>query len=133
MSRAAHADLDISDTETRVMEGAVLQLGGLDEAQAVLVVEMAKLQARGHGETEDYLVTREFARFATDAQKRAVLRCCFLVAAADDSISAEEASVVNEIAFELDVERQALNEVRDEFVDRLSAIQSMPRQDKPAS
>jgi hypothetical protein len=46
MSRAAQADLHISDEETQVMERAVIELGGLDEAQAVLVVQMAKLQAR---------------------------------------------------------------------------------------
>ncbi|HVL54349.1 MAG TPA: hypothetical protein VM344_08835, partial [Vitreimonas sp.] len=61
MSRAAHADLDISDAETRAMERFVTELGHIDEAEAVLVVEMAKLQARHHGATEDYLVTREFA------------------------------------------------------------------------
>jgi uncharacterized tellurite resistance protein B-like protein len=127
MSRAAEADLSISDEETRVMERFVVELGGLDEAQAVLVVQMAKLQARTHGATEDYLVTREFARIATEEQKLAVLRCCFAVAAADESITSDEASVVNEIARELDVERPKLNAVREEFVERFSAIQELRR------
>src|SRR5919201_2605402 len=129
MSRAAQADLEISEAETRVMEQAVLELGGLDEAQAVLVVQLAKLQARNQGETEDYVVTREVARIATEEQKLAFLRCCFLVAVADGSVSAEEASVVNEIARELDVSREQLNQVRVEFVERFSAIQSMPRRE----
>jgi hypothetical protein len=85
-----------------------------------LVVQMAKLQARVHGGTEDFLVTREFARLATEEQKLAVLRCCFLVGAADESISSEEASVVNQIARELDVERAKLNAVREEFVERFA-------------
>lgn len=131
MSRAAHADLHISDEETRVMEQAVVELGGLDEAQAILVVEMAKLQARVHGATEDFLVTREFKRIASDEQKLAVLRCCFLVGAADDSISSEEASVVNQIARELDVSRTDLNAVRAEFVERMSAIQALRRRSAP--
>ncbi|MDQ6794178.1 MAG: TerB family tellurite resistance protein [Chloroflexota bacterium] len=105
MSRAAQADLDISAEETAVMERSVVELGGIDEAQAVLVVEMAKLQARMQGATEDFLVTREFARIATEEQRLAVLRCCFAVSAADNSISATEASVVNEIARELDLTR----------------------------
>src|SRR6266550_6882547 len=42
MSRAAEADFDISDAETKVMERYVVELGGIDEAQAVLVVQMAK-------------------------------------------------------------------------------------------
>jgi uncharacterized tellurite resistance protein B-like protein len=130
MSRAAHADMDISDAETTAMERAVLELGELDEAQAVLVVQIAKLQARSHGETEDFVVTREFGRLATLDQKLALLRCCFLVAVADGSISADEAAVVNEIARELDVTRPDLNKVREEFVERFSAIQLMRRRDE---
>jgi uncharacterized tellurite resistance protein B-like protein len=109
------------------MERAVIELGGLDEAQAVLVVQMAKLQARVHGGTEDFLVTREFAKLASEEQKLAVLRCCFLVGAADASISSDEASVVNQIARELDVERSKLNAVREEFVERFALIQEMRR------
>ncbi|MDQ2964631.1 MAG: TerB family tellurite resistance protein [Chloroflexota bacterium] len=127
MSRAANADLEISDAETAAMERYVVELGGLDEAQAVVVVQMAKLQARLHGATEDFLVTREFARIATEEQKLALLRCCFAVGAADDSISADEASVANEIARELDLSREQLNAVRAEFVERLSAIQALRR------
>jgi uncharacterized tellurite resistance protein B-like protein len=127
MSRAAHADLDISEVETTAMEQFISQLGGLDEAQAVLVVQMAKIDSRLHGSTEDFLVTREFARIATRDQKLAVLRCCFAVSAADESISAEEATAVNQIARELDVIREDLNAVRAEFVERLSAIQALRR------
>jgi uncharacterized tellurite resistance protein B-like protein len=125
MSRAAEADFDISDAETRAMEKYVVDLGGIDEAQAVLVVQMAKLQARTQGQTEDFVVTREFAELATEEQKLALLRCCFAVSAADESISAVEASVVNEIARELDVSREQLNAVREEFHDRISAIQAL--------
>ena len=132
MSRAAHADLHISDDETAAMERHVVELGGLDEGQAVIVVEMAKLQARLHGATEDFLVTREFARIATTEQKLALLRCCFAVGAADESISAQEASVVNEIARELDLSREQLNAVRAEFVERLSAIQALRQLNRDA-
>jgi uncharacterized tellurite resistance protein B-like protein len=127
MSRAAHADLDISDVETRAMERYAVELGGIDEAQAVLVVEMAKLQARHHGATEDFLVTREFGRHSTLEQKLALLRCCFAVGAADDTINPEEAGVVNQIARELDVSREDLNAVRTEFHENLSAIQAIRR------
>jgi uncharacterized tellurite resistance protein B-like protein len=127
MSRAAQADLEISEAETRLMESALVEQGGLDEAQAVLVVEMAKLESRRYGATADYLVTREFARLATLEEKLAVLRCCFLVSAADQSISAEEASVVNEIARELHVDPNQLNQVRQEFVEQISAIQALRR------
>lgn len=133
MSRAAHADLHATDEETALMERIVAEVGGLDEAQAVLVVEMAHLQAGLHGATEDYLVTREFARIASREQKLNVLRSCFAIAAESGSISAEESSVINQIARELHVERDDLNAVRDEFVERFSAIQEMRRLQRRAT
>ena len=125
MSRAAHADLEISDAETALMESALVGQGGLDQAQAVLVVEMAKLESRRNGATADFLVTREFARLATLDEKLAVLHCCFVVSSGDGSISSVEASVVNQIARELDVELNLLNQVRAQFVEQISAIQRL--------
>ncbi|MBA3876732.1 MAG: hypothetical protein C0498_07325 [Anaerolinea sp.] len=127
LARAAHADLDISDGESTVMESALVELGGLDEAQALLVVEMAKLQSRAKFGTEDYLVTREFAGFATEEEKLAVLRGCFAVGAADDEISNDEAQTVNQIAKELGIDRPSLNAVREAYVDRFAAIRAARR------
>jgi len=127
MSRAANADFDISTDETTLMERFAVELGGLDEAQAVLVVEMAKLQARTQGSTEDFVVTREFRSISTPEQRLALVRCCFAIEAADGSITAEEASAVNEIARELDVERDEVNRIRAEFHEQLSAVQALRR------
>ena len=127
MSRAANADFDISTDETTLMERFAVELGGLDEAQAVLVVEMAKLQARTQGSTEDFVVTREFRSISTPEQRLALVRCCFAIEAADGSITAEEASAVNEIARELDVERDNVNRIRAEFHEQLSAVQALRR------
>ncbi len=127
MSRAANADLAISDEETAAMERLVIEQGGLDDAQAILVVEMAKIQARTEGDTEDYMVTREFKSISTPEQRRALVRCCFAVEAADGTINAEEASIANEIARELDLERDEVNAIRDEFHEQLSAVQAARR------
>jgi uncharacterized tellurite resistance protein B-like protein len=127
MSRAAQADLDISDAETALMERFAVKYGGLDEAQAVLVVQMAKIQARTQGQTEDFVVTREFRDISTMDQRIAVIRCCFAIGAADGTITAEEAGVVNEIARELDVEPKAVNAVRAEYHEQLSAVQALRR------
>ena len=127
MSRAANADFDISTDETTLMERFAVESGGLDDAQAVLVVEMAKIQARSQGGTEDFVVTREFRSISTPEQRRALVRCCFAVAATDGTIVAEEASVVNEIARELDLEPHEVNVLRDEYHDQLSAVQAVRR------
>lgn len=127
MSRAANADLEISDDETALMERFCVEYGGLDSAQAVLVVQMAKLQARVNGGTEDFVVTREFRSISTPAQRLALLRCCFAIGAADGTISAPEAGTINEIARELDLEPADINAVRSEFHEQLSAVQALRR------
>jgi uncharacterized tellurite resistance protein B-like protein len=111
--------MEISDVETRAMETALVA-SGLDEPQAVLVAEMAKLQERATGETSDYLVTREFREASALEQRIAVLRACWQVAAAD-AVSGMESSVLDEIANELGIERDQAAAVRAEFADRISA------------
>jgi uncharacterized tellurite resistance protein B-like protein len=133
MSRAANADLDNSAEETALMEQFAVQYGGLDSAQAVLVVEMAKIQARSHGGTEDFVVTREFRSISTPAQRLSLLRCCFAVGAVDGTISAPEAGTINEIARELDLELNDVNAVRSEFHEQLSAVQALRRAGAPGS
>ena len=104
LARAANADMDISAEETAEIEAAIQRDGVVDEPTAVLVTEMAKLQARTVGGTEDFVVTREFRNLATESQRLDVLRACFAIGAASGTISAEENVVVNEIAREFDLD-----------------------------
>lgn len=101
LSRVAHADSKVCVHETEAMREIVQKLGHLPEAQALLVVEIAKNQARLFGGTENYLVTREFREIATAEQRLELLDCLFGVAAADGSISAIEESQAGQIAKEL--------------------------------
>lgn len=125
LSRAAEADMRISDAETAEMERLVVTYGHLTEAQAIIVVEIAKTQARLNGGTEDFLVTREFTRTATLEQRLDLMRCCFLVGAADQSISAAESSVLSEIANELNLDDSQIAAIRGEFTDQFAAVQAM--------
>ena len=127
LARAAHADLDISAEETDVIERELQAHGAIDEATAVLVTEMAKLQARTVGGTEDYVVTREFAALANEQQRIDVLRACFAVGAASGSISAEESAELNQIGKELGLDPAVVNTVRAEFHERLSSVQAVRR------
>ncbi|HJQ85026.1 MAG TPA: TerB family tellurite resistance protein [Candidatus Binatia bacterium] len=103
LGRVAHADRETTAEETGVMERLVMQ-HGLPEEQAVLVVQIAKSQNLLLGATEDYLVTREFAREATREQKLALLACCFAVSAADRDVSGVEEAEIRQIASELGLE-----------------------------
>ena len=127
LARAANADLDISDEETVAIEHELQAHEGLDEATAVLVTQMAKLQARTVGGTEDFVVTREFRALASHDQRVDVLRACFAIGAANGTISAEETAVVNQIARELDIDDATLNAIRADFHEQLSSVQRIRR------
>jgi uncharacterized tellurite resistance protein B-like protein len=124
VSRAANADMTISPEESAVMERTLAERTGVSEAEAVIVVEIARQQARLFGSTEDYLVTREFKRVSTPEQRLAVLRASFLVAAANDEISSPEIAVLNQIATELDIEPVDFDAVRSEHRDQLSVVRA---------
>ena len=132
LARAANADLDISDAETAAIERELQEGEHLDEATAVMVTEMAKLQAMTVGGTEDYVVTREFKSISSPELRLRVLRACFAIAAASGTISAEETSVLNQIAEELDIDDAALNAIRADYHEQLSSVQTLRRM-TPAS
>lgn len=127
LTRAAHADLEISANEMGLMERIVRDIGGLPEAQAVLVVEIARNQSELYGGTEDFLVTREFASRATPEQRRAAVEACFAITAVDHEITTQEYAELTQIASELDLTREELNEIRREYSDHVAAIQKMRR------
>ncbi|MDQ3871651.1 MAG: TerB family tellurite resistance protein [Chloroflexota bacterium] len=123
LARVAYADLHISEEETAEIERIVREFGQLTEPQAVLVVEIAKAQARLEGATEDFLVTRRFREVSTPEQREHLLHCLFAVAsAAGDTISAEESAEIRQIADTLGFTLAELNVVRRHYADRLSAL-----------
>lgn len=125
LSRVAHADMEITDEETREMERIVIEQGGLPEGQALIVVQMAKTQNLLFGGTENYLVTREFNRLADRQQKIALLRCLFAVSAADETVSTVEDNVIRQISTELRLEHSDFIEARSEFRDYLGVLRQL--------
>jgi uncharacterized tellurite resistance protein B-like protein len=123
LARVAHADLEIDAAESGEMERVVAELGGLPGAEAALVVEIAKSQARLLGGTENYVVTREFRRSATKEERARLLECAYAVAAADGSISSVENAECGRIAEELGFTREEALAVRSAFRDKLSVLQ----------
>jgi uncharacterized tellurite resistance protein B-like protein len=103
------------------------RVGQLTEAQAVLVVKIAKSQQRLFGGTENFLVTREFREIASEQQRLEVLQCLFAVAAADAAISAEEEAQLWQIAGELGFSRDEFTQVRSSYTAmRTVLLQSPP-------
>lgn len=112
LARVALADRVVSAGETRTMETAVREHGGLPEEQAVIVVQLAKSQNLLFGGTEDFLVTREFEQIATIEQKLALLDCLFAVSAADSGIATVEENEIRRIAIELKIPHDEYIRVR---------------------
>jgi uncharacterized tellurite resistance protein B-like protein len=125
LGRAANADLEITDDEAAIMKQLAQEIAGLDADAAAIVVELARLQTTREGATEDWLVAREFKAISTPDQRVALLRYCFVVAAANDEIDANESWLINRLAEELDVPRPDLNLVRAEFHEQLSAVRAV--------
>jgi len=104
LSRVAHVDQHVSEQETGVIERVVAKEGHLPEAQAKLVVEIAKAQSVLFGGIEDFQVTREFSNRATHEEKLALLHCLFAVSSADETIAVIEDNEIRRIARELRIE-----------------------------
>jgi uncharacterized tellurite resistance protein B-like protein len=122
LSRAAGADLHVSEEETRLMERIVATEGGLPPEQALLVVQMAKTQHKLFGGTENFLVTREFERLATREQKLALLECLFAVTAADENITSLEDRAVKQISSELRLDHADYIAARSRFKEHLAVL-----------
>ena len=123
LARVAHADYDVSAAEVDQMVEQVREHGGLSQAQATLVVEIAKSQQVTLGGTENYVVTRQFKELSERPQRAALLRCLFALAAADDSISEAESSEVLQIGRELGFTREEVLGVRSAFREQLAVLQ----------
>jgi uncharacterized tellurite resistance protein B-like protein len=125
LARVAHADLEITEEETRRMEQILLGLGHLSAEQARLAVSLAKAQHHVEGGTESFLVTREFREIATKEQCRELLDCLFAVSAADDSISGTEESQIRQVASELGFEAHELAAIRAAWADKRAILKGL--------
>jgi tellurite resistance protein len=101
------------------MERAIIEVGHLSEAQAALVVEATRSMGLLYGATEDYVITREFARVATREQCEALLRTGFSVSAADGHVSGSELAELREIGAELGFAPDEVETVRREMLPHL--------------
>ena len=127
LGRVAHADSNFSEVETRKMQEIVCGLGHLPEAQAVLVVEIAKNQVRLFGSTENFLVTRRFREMAPPEKCAELLDCIFAVSAADESISVLEETQAGQIAKELGLTHDELVAARLTYREHLETLKQLRR------
>ncbi len=122
LGRVANADLKVSEEETREMERIVVDVAGLPEDQAVLVVQIAKAQNVMFGATDAFSVTEAFSRTATREQKLALLNCLFAVSSSDRSISQVEDNEVRKISAELRLDHSDFIAARSNYLQHLKVL-----------
>jgi uncharacterized tellurite resistance protein B-like protein len=122
LSRVAGADRIISNLETGKMVDLIQQVGHLPEAQALVVVEIAKHQNLLFAGTEDFLVTREFRAIASDEQRHLLLDSLFAVSGADHAITPDEDAQIWQIAGELGFSHAEFVETRLKYSDKRTVL-----------
>jgi uncharacterized tellurite resistance protein B-like protein len=131
LSRVAHVDQHVSPEETEAIRQIVMTEGRLPAEQATLVVEIAKAQSVLFGGVEDFLVTRELAKQATNDAKLSLLHCLFAVSAADQHIATIEDNEIRRIARELRIEHGDYIRVRSAHRQHLGVLRPDPQTDLP--
>lgn len=112
--RMARSDAGVNDVETEHMEQAVIAAGDVPEAQGALLVVLASRMNSQYGATEDYAVTREFARMSTPQQRQRLLRACVAVGMADGALTGGEIAELREIGRELGFGADEIDAIRDQ-------------------
>ncbi|HEY7863279.1 MAG TPA: TerB family tellurite resistance protein [Thermoanaerobaculia bacterium] len=129
LGRVAHVDLEVTAEETRQMERILQRLASLSEAEAILIVRIAKSQHQLFGATESYVVTREFARSATREEKEVLLECLFAVSASDGAVSGVEEAEIRRVAGELDLSHDDFIAARSKFREHIAVLKRTDRRE----
>lgn len=124
--RMARSDAGVNDVETERMEQAVIEAGDVPEAQGALLVVLARRMNSQYGATDDYAVTREFARMSTPQQRQRLLRACVAVGMADGVLTGGEVAELREIGRELGFGTDEIDAIRDQVDPRRPAPQGPP-------
>lgn len=119
LGRVARADHHVTDQERAEMTRIIALHVDLPSAQAAIVAGIATAHGLKHGGTEDFLVTREFARIAGREQRLALLDCLYALSSVDRPIITLEDNEVRRIASELKLEHADFIRARTAYVQHL--------------
>jgi uncharacterized tellurite resistance protein B-like protein len=126
LSRVANAERGTSSEETRAIIQILGDKGNLTSEQAALIADIARHQTDLFGNTENFLVGREFDKIATREQKIALLHCLYAVSAADQSISSIEDHEIRKITREIKLDHEDYIAVRLAYRKDLDVLKKLP-------
>jgi len=124
MGRIANADGDISTEEKARIESILDTYVELDKNEAEMVTLLIDERTKSLHGLENHLYTQELNELIDHDKKLEVLSCLFAVAAADDTISAEENSAVEVIAKGLLLSHRDFISVRSIYRKHLSVLKN---------
>lgn len=124
LTRSARADHQVTHGEGREMERLLAGHTGISPEHAAQAVTLAGVQARRSGGTDDFVITREFDRVASHAQKLALVDALFAVSGADASIVTIEDNEIRRIANELKIEHAEYIGIRSRHLRNLEALRT---------
>ena len=101
LARVAASDGQICRAESKQMYESVVGVGRCSEEEAGLVVKLAETQAKEHGGTQDYLVTRLLKDLSSKDERSGVIAAMLQVAACDGAVEFSEEEEVRAVARQL--------------------------------
>jgi uncharacterized tellurite resistance protein B-like protein len=111
LARVADADHVLRDAERRRMEEILRERADLPPEHAVLVVEMARQRRRTADCGRSYRFTRDLRLKADPEQRRDLVSALVAVAAADGSICDPERELIHQLARELGLDRDQVDQL----------------------
>lgn len=122
MGRVAYSDFDLSVDELNRAGGILTEFGGIDAAEARIVVELIKECVVELGGIEDHRYSRLINDFSDRETKVKIIDCLFRIAAADNIVSSEEDHVIGLVARELLIDREEFIRIRTKFSELRSVL-----------
>lgn len=121
MARVAHSDLEIDEVESGKMVEIARNFTSLSEDRIEKLIELSKQRNEIMG-TEGLIISRHLRSALGRTDLIEVLHCLFAVAAADDSISAEEEAMLRQISSELGFSDSEFISLRSEYRDKRAVL-----------
>ncbi len=125
LGQVANADLDISEREIEQMKRILKENMHLAERDATAIIQLLQRHRVQLLTIESYIYLRLINSAADKAQKLDLLRSLFSVAAADDSISADEDQTIRQIAKTLLLSHSDFISIRSEFKQYLEVLKNL--------
>jgi uncharacterized tellurite resistance protein B-like protein len=124
LGKVAYADMEISEVEIERMRSVLGGLKHLSSQQVNLIIELLGRHSVNLFSIEDYIYIRLINDVLDKPGKLGLLKALFKVAAADESVSAEEDAALWTVAKGLMLSHREFISVRAEFAGQLDVLKS---------